>query len=138
MENVSRLFLKKKRKKNMNRLTSTTQFKVEFLLRFTSRRKVLWKMPGLLLMIIGKGNVIFVRLRFHWETWALCKKGKEWKEICFFLQRQTVSKSNEKEKDVEQVQNVTPKTAAIMEAQTGSLLKHFLVRETSMPRFCGI
>ena len=77
----------------------------------------------MLLIIKRKRNVIYVRLRFHRKTFkkALksratgkehCKRVKEWKETCsFFTKRQWVSKSSEKEKDVEQVENVTPKTA---------------------------
>ena len=46
MENLSRLFQKQKRKKNMKKLSFITQFKIEFLLQFTGCRKVLGKMPG--------------------------------------------------------------------------------------------
>ena len=44
-ETLSRLFKKKKSKKNMKRLSFITQFKIEFLLPFTDCRKVLGKMP---------------------------------------------------------------------------------------------
>ena len=67
---------------------------------------------------------------------TISKKTKKNKQT--FLKRQTVCKSNEKEKDVEQVQNATPKAAEIMEAQTCSILKQFLMRKNSMPRFCGV
>ena len=44
MENLSRVFQKKK---YMKRLTFITQFKVDFLLSFTSCKKVLGKMPDI-------------------------------------------------------------------------------------------
>ena len=46
MENLSRLFQKPKRKKkHRKRLSFITQFQIEFLLQFTSYRKMLGKMP---------------------------------------------------------------------------------------------
>ena len=45
MENISRVFQKQKRKKNMKRLNFITLFKIEFLLPFTGCKKVLGKMP---------------------------------------------------------------------------------------------
>ena len=45
MENLSKLFQKQKRKKNMKRLSFKNQPKIEFLLTFTGCRKVLGKMP---------------------------------------------------------------------------------------------
>ena len=44
-ETLSRLFKKKKSKKNMKRLSFITQSKIEFLLPFTDCRKVLGKIP---------------------------------------------------------------------------------------------
>ena len=47
MENLSRLLQKQKRKKkHLKGLSFITQFKIEFLLPFTSCRKVLRKMPA--------------------------------------------------------------------------------------------
>ena len=46
MEHLSRNFQKRK-KQNMKRLSFITQFKIEFLLPFTSCRKVLGKMPDM-------------------------------------------------------------------------------------------
>ena len=45
MENFSRMFQDKKEKKNMMKLSFMTEFKIEFLLPFTSCRKILEKMP---------------------------------------------------------------------------------------------
>ena len=45
MENLSRVFQKQTKKKHMKRLNVITQFKIEFLLLFSSCRKVLGKMP---------------------------------------------------------------------------------------------
>ena len=45
MENISRVFQKQKRKKNMKRFNFITLFKIEFLLPFTGCKKVLGKMP---------------------------------------------------------------------------------------------
>ena len=60
-------------------------------------------------------------LKSHATGKGHCKKVKERKEIrSFFTKRQSVSKSSEKEKDVEQVENVTPKTNETMEAPTCS------------------
>ena len=47
VEYLSRVFPKQKRKKHMKILSFITQFKIEFLLPFTSCRKVLGKMPVL-------------------------------------------------------------------------------------------
>ena len=47
IENLSRVFKKTNKKKNIKRLSFITQFKIEFLLPFTSCRKVLGKMPDL-------------------------------------------------------------------------------------------
>ena len=44
IENLSRVFQKKRRKKHMKGLSFITQFKIEFLLPFTCCRKVLGKM----------------------------------------------------------------------------------------------
>ena len=41
MENLSRVFQKQKRKKNMERLSFMTHFKIEFLLPFNGLRRVL-------------------------------------------------------------------------------------------------
>ena len=47
IENLSRVFQKQKRKKkHIKRLSFITQFKIEFLLPFTSSRKVLGKIPA--------------------------------------------------------------------------------------------
>ena len=46
MENLSRVFLKKKT--HIKKLSFITQFKIEFLLPFTGCGKVLGKMPALL------------------------------------------------------------------------------------------
>ena len=46
MENLSRLFPKQKREKQMKRLSFITQLKIEVLLPFTGCRKVLEKVPG--------------------------------------------------------------------------------------------
>ena len=46
MENLSRVFQKQRKKKHMKRLSFITQFKIEFLLPFTSCRKVFGKMLG--------------------------------------------------------------------------------------------
>ena len=45
MENLPRFLQKNKTKPNMKRLSSITQFKIEFLLLFNNCRKVLGKMP---------------------------------------------------------------------------------------------
>ena len=55
MENLSRVFQKQKIKKNMKRMCFITQFKIEFLLLFTSCRKVLGKMPGKLVCLLVSG-----------------------------------------------------------------------------------
>ena len=47
MENLSRVFQKHKRKKDMKISSFITQFKIEFLLTFTSCGKVLRKMPDI-------------------------------------------------------------------------------------------
>ena len=46
MENLSRVLQKQKRKKHMKRLSFITQFKIEFLLPFTSCRKACGKIPA--------------------------------------------------------------------------------------------
>ena len=48
MENISRVF--KKNTKNMKRLSSITQFKIEFLLPFTGCIKVFRKIPAFVLI----------------------------------------------------------------------------------------
>ena len=50
MENLSRVKKNKKKKKHMKRLSCITQVKIEFLLPFTGSRKVLGKMPELVLI----------------------------------------------------------------------------------------
>ena len=45
MENLSSVFQKQKRKKNIKKSSFITQLKIEFLLPFTGCRKVLEKMP---------------------------------------------------------------------------------------------
>ena len=101
MENLSRVFQKQKRKKNMKRMCFITQFKIEFLLLLTSCRKVLGKMPGKLVCLLVSGprlvleqlNSLFKKiisawwiyiwiLQFQWSrsfwarfrTWVLDKK----------------------------------------------------------------
>ena len=50
MENLSSVLKTKKKKKNMKKFSFTTQFKIEFLLLFTSCRKVLEEMPEYLIV----------------------------------------------------------------------------------------
>ena len=52
MENLSRVFQKQKREKNMKRLSFITQFKIEFLLPFAGCRKMLGKMPDFHIIVI--------------------------------------------------------------------------------------
>ena len=60
MENLSRVFQKQKRKTNMKRLSFITQFKLEFLLPFTSCRKVLGKMPEIITInfLLANGDLL--------------------------------------------------------------------------------
>ena len=58
MENLSSVLKRKKKKKNMKELSFTTQFKIEFLLLFTSCRKLLEEMPEYL--IVGFLSSIWV------------------------------------------------------------------------------
>ena len=46
MENLSRVFQKQKTRKKTKKLSFITRFKIEFLLLFFGRRKMLAKMPG--------------------------------------------------------------------------------------------
>ena len=46
MENLSKVFLDKHRKKDLRRLSFKTQFMVEFLLLLTGCRKMLGQKPG--------------------------------------------------------------------------------------------
>ena len=52
MENLSRMFQKKKKK-----MHEVIEFKIEFLLQFTACRKLLEKMPATPTMVSGKENV---------------------------------------------------------------------------------
>ena len=70
-------------------------------------------------------------LRSHATGKGHCKKAREPKEIrSFFTKRQSVSKSGKKQTDVEQVENVTPKTTETMEAPTCSKTGQSTVTET--------
>ena len=78
-------------------------------------------------------NIAYVSqaLESHATGKGHCKKVKERKEIrSFFTKRQSVSKSSEKEKDVEQVENVTPKTTETMEVPTCSKTGQSTIIET--------
>ena len=66
MENLSRVFQKQKRKNHIKRLSFITQFKIEFLLPFTSCRKVLGKMPDIYVCIeYSEHTPIFSKMMLH-------------------------------------------------------------------------
>ena len=66
MENLSRVFQKQKRKNHIKRLSFITQFKIEFLLPFTSCRKVLGKMPDIYMCVYSIQNTpVFSKMMLH-------------------------------------------------------------------------
>ena len=68
MENLSRMFWKHERKKNIQRLSFITKFKIESLLPFTGRRKVPGKMAAMVLQNTYLGHKKQVKFFLFFAT----------------------------------------------------------------------